>query len=83
MKLMLLEGGIIEPTNFSWHPKVLAVADERNKHRVVVYYDQTINRFTLLDIYILLRINQSVVKIPHYSVYVIDLRYLSSNIYEE
>ena len=70
----LLEKGVIEPSNSPWRAQVLVVSG-CEKRRLVIYYSQTINRFTLLDAYPLPKIDEMVNEIAQYSVIsTLDLR---------
>ena len=71
----LLAKGIIEPSLSPWHAQVVVVKGENRRKRMVVYYSQTINRFTQLDAFPLPHINELVNGISQYRVFsTINLR---------
>ena len=59
----LLEKGIIEPSDSPWRAQVVVTRNERHRKRLVTDYSQTINLFTQLDAYPLLRIDNTINKI--------------------
>ena len=65
----LLKEGIIEASLSPWRAQVVVTKDENHKKRLAIYYSQTINRFTLLDAFLLPRISDMVNKIAHYRVF--------------
>ena len=70
----LLTEGIIEASNSPWRAQVVVVKSGE-KHRMVIDYSQTINRYTLLDAYPLPRISDMVNQIAQYRVFsTIDLK---------
>ena len=74
VKQLLAEGNI-EPSYSPWRAQVLATKDERHKRRMVVDYSQTVNRYTLLDVYPLPNIDEQVAKIAKCSVFsTLDLK---------
>ena len=56
----LLDDNIIEPSTSLWQAQVLIADDGRHKKRMVIDYSRTINKFTLLDAYLLPRIDDQV-----------------------
>ena len=54
--LQLLEDDIIEPSYSPWHAQIIVTSTPNKKKRLVVDFSHTINRFTLLDVYPLTRI---------------------------
>lgn len=59
----MLEEGIIEPSHSPWTSQAFVVSPENRKKRMVIDHSQTINRFTLLDVYPLPRIDNMIEKI--------------------
>ena len=71
----LLENEVIRPSKSPWRAQVLVTSGENHKRRMVVDYSQTINRFTQLDAYLLLRIEDVVNEVAHHNVFsALDLR---------
>ena len=58
----LLDVDIIEPARFAWRAQV-RVVKQGEKNRLVIDYSVTINRFTFLDAYSLLNIEDLVNRI--------------------
>ncbi|GFW53067.1 retrovirus-related Pol polyprotein from transposon 17.6 [Trichonephila clavipes] len=54
----LLQEGVIEPSNSPWRAQAFAIIGENHKPRMVVDYSQTINKYTLLDAYLLPKIEE-------------------------
>ena len=54
----MLKEGIIEPSQSPWRAQTLLISPENHKKRLVVDYYQTMNRFTLLDAYPLILVNE-------------------------
>ncbi|XP_072324752.1 uncharacterized protein [Scyliorhinus torazame] len=70
----LLSENIIAPSTSPWRAQVVVVKSGE-KHRMVIDYSQTINRYTLLDAYPLPRISDMVNQIAQYRVFsTIDLK---------
>ena len=71
----LLNDNIIEPSYSPWRAQVLVTKDKRHKRRMVVDYSQTINKFTLLDAYLLPNIDEQVSEIAKGTVFsTLDLK---------
>ena len=71
----LLSEGLMEPSTSPWRAQVLVTADEKHKNRMVVDYSETVNSFSQLDEYPLIRIDYIVQKIGQYSIYsTLDLK---------
>ena len=71
----MTEEGIIQPSTSPWRAQVVVTSGERSKKRLVIDYSQTINRFTQLDAYPLLRVDEIVNKIAKFKYYsTIDLK---------
>ncbi|GFX40244.1 retrovirus-related Pol polyprotein from transposon opus [Trichonephila clavipes] len=54
----LLQKGVIEPSNSPWRAQAFVIRGENHKPRMVVDYSQTINKYTLLDVYPLPKIEE-------------------------
>ena len=65
----MLKEGIIEPSQSPWRAQTLVVSPGNHKKRLFVDYSQTINRSTLLDAYLLPRIEDMVNEIGSYQVF--------------
>ncbi|KAF2899044.1 hypothetical protein ILUMI_07131 [Ignelater luminosus] len=71
----MLKEDIIELSDSPWRAQVLVVTNSNHKHRMVIDYSQTINRYTLLDAYPLPNIEQIVNDVANYTVFsTIDLK---------
>ena len=62
----MLQEGINEPDTSPWRVQVLIIATENHKKRMIIDYSQTINRFTFLDSFPLLRIDEMLWEIAKY-----------------
>jgi len=70
----LLSEKIIAPSTSPWRAQVVVVKSS-DKHRMVIDYSQTINRYTLLDAYPLPRISDMVNQVAQYRVFsTVDLK---------
>ena len=70
-----MSDGIIESSNSLWQAQVLVVATENHKRRMVIDYNQTINKFTNLDAYPLSKIDDMVENIAKYDTFsTLDLK---------
>ncbi|GIY13756.1 endonuclease [Caerostris darwini] len=65
---------IIELSNSSWRAQVFVVRNETHKHQMVIDCSQTVNKFTMLDVYPLSNIEELIKKISQFKVFsTIDL----------
>ena len=62
-----LKKGIIEPSSSPWRAQVLVVIGDNHKTRMCINYSETINKYTLLDGYPLLNMQNLVNKVAKYS----------------
>lgn len=62
----MLSEGIIKMWESTWWAQVLITFSENHKKKQVIDFSQTINKFTLLDIYPLLYIDENICKIAKY-----------------
>ena len=65
----LFKEGLIEPSNSPWRAQPLVVTQENHKRRMVIDYSQTVNKYTLLDAYLLPRMRDVVQNVARYKVY--------------
>ena len=65
----LFKEGLIEPSNSPWRAQPLVVTQENHKRRMVIDYNQTVNKYTLLDAYPLPRMRDVVQNVARYKVY--------------
>ena len=71
----LLEEEIIEPSDSPWRAQVVVTRNENHKKRLGIDYSETINRFTRLDAYPMLRIDVTVNQYAQYTVFsTVDLK---------
>ena len=84
-KCFLLEG-IIERSSSLWRAQVLINTSKNYNKRICIHYCQTMNKFTLLDGYPLLRMHGDVSNVLQYNVFsTLDLQsvyHIGSSIYE-
>ncbi|XP_068238623.1 uncharacterized protein [Palaemon carinicauda] len=64
----MLQEGIIRPSQSPWRAQVLITAGHNRRKRMVIDYSQTISRFTELDAYPLLQIDETVNNVSRYKV---------------
>lgn len=70
----MLSEVIIKPSYSPWRAHVLLTSSENHKKRIVIDYSQTINKFILLDTYLLPCIDDRIGDIAKYGVYsILDL----------
>ena len=65
----LFKEGLIEPSNSPWRAQPLVVTQENHKRRMVIDYNKTVNKYTLLDAYPLPRMRDVVQNVARYKVY--------------
>ncbi|GFX08286.1 retrovirus-related Pol polyprotein from transposon 297 [Trichonephila clavipes] len=65
----LLQEGVIEPSNSPWRAQAFVIRGENHKPRMVVDYSQTNNKYTLLDVYPLPKIEEVILKISKHKVF--------------
>ncbi|GFU72862.1 retrovirus-related Pol polyprotein from transposon opus [Trichonephila clavipes] len=65
----LLQEGVIELSNSPWRAQSFVIRGENHKPRMVVDYSQTINKYTLLDVYPLPKIEEVILKISKNKVF--------------
>ena len=71
----LLSEGIIEPSTSPWRENVVVNKDDNHKNILVIDYSQAINKFTQLDAYPLPNIDDPIIKIAQFNVFVsVDLK---------
>jgi hypothetical protein len=70
-----MKAGIIEESRSPWRAQVLITGGMNQIKRMVIDYSRTINRFTLLDAYSLLKISTMARNIGQYSIHsALDLK---------
>ena len=60
---------LIVPSNSPWRAQPLDVTQDNHKKRMVIDYSQTINKYTLLNAYLLSRIQNVVQNVARYQIY--------------
>ena len=65
----MIRTGVIGESISPWRDQVLIVANNRQRKRIVVDYTRTINRFNILDVYPLPRMEDRAYEISKYTIH--------------